>query len=58
MILITFTFTVADVVVKLGFSTQIHRVAKPWTAEDVRAGYNDHPESIWISSAGSQLRPR
>ncbi|MEA9985552.1 bacteriorhodopsin [Subtercola sp. RTI3] len=41
---------VADVVVKLGFGTLIHRVAKLRTAEDVRAGDDVHPESIWISS--------
>ncbi|MEF2978026.1 bacteriorhodopsin [Subtercola sp. YIM 133946] len=43
-------YTVSDVVVKLGFSTQTHRVAKLRTAEDVRAGDDVHPESIWISS--------
>jgi bacteriorhodopsin len=40
----------ADVIVKLGFGTLIHRVAKLRTAEDVRAGDDVHPESIWISS--------
>ncbi|MCU1476942.1 MAG: hypothetical protein JWQ64_1635 [Subtercola sp.] len=40
----------ADVVVKIGFGTLIHRVAKLRTAEDVRAGDDVHPESIWISS--------
>lgn len=43
-------FTVADVVIKLGFAGLIHRVAKLRTAEDVRAGYDIHPEAIWISS--------
>ncbi|UFS59673.1 bacteriorhodopsin [Subtercola endophyticus] len=47
---ILITLTVADVIVKLGFSTQTHRVAKLRTAEDVRAGDDVHPESIWISS--------
>lgn len=42
--------TAADVVVKIGFITLIHRVAKLRTAEDVRAGRDVHPESIWISS--------
>jgi bacteriorhodopsin len=41
---------VADVVVKIGFGGLIHRVAKLRTAEDVRAGHDVHPESIWISS--------
>jgi bacteriorhodopsin len=40
----------ADVAVKIGFGTLIHRVAKLRTAEDVRAGDDVHPESIWISS--------
>ncbi|MCU1482785.1 MAG: rhodopsin [Subtercola sp.] len=40
----------ADVIVKLGFGTLIQRVAKLRTAEDVRAGDDVHPESIWISS--------
>ena len=42
--------TVADVVIKVGFGGLIHRVAKLRTAEDVRAGQDVHPESIWISS--------
>jgi bacteriorhodopsin len=41
---------VADIVVKLGFSGLIHRAAKLRTAEDVRAGSDIHPESIWITS--------
>jgi bacteriorhodopsin len=41
---------VTDVMVKLGFGSLIHRVAKLRTAEDVRAGDDVHPESIWISS--------
>ena len=39
-----------DVLVKIGFGGLIHRVAKLRTAEDVRAGDDVHPESIWISS--------
>jgi bacteriorhodopsin len=39
-----------DVIVKIGFGGLIHRVAKLRTAEDVRAGDDVHPESIWISS--------
>jgi len=41
---------VTDVIVKLGFGSLIHRIAKLRTAEDVRAGDDVHPESIWISS--------
>jgi bacteriorhodopsin len=44
------TLCVADVVVKIGFGGLIHRIAKLRTAEDVRAGDDVHPESIWISS--------
>jgi len=44
------TFCIADIAIKLGFGTLIHRVAKLRTAEDVRAGVDVHPESIWISS--------
>lgn len=39
-----------DVLVTIGFGGLIHRVAKLRTAEDVRAGEDIHPESIWISS--------
>jgi bacteriorhodopsin len=41
---------VTDIVVKIGFGTLLWRVAKYRTAEDVRAGTDVHPESIWISS--------
>lgn len=41
---------VMDVVVKIGFGGIAHRVAKLRTAEDVRAGDDVHPESIWASS--------
>lgn len=41
---------VTDVIVKIGFGGLIHRIAKLRTAEDVRAGDDVHPESIWISS--------
>ena len=44
------SFSVADIAIKLGFGTLIHRVAKLRTAEDVRAGIDVHDESIWISS--------
>jgi bacteriorhodopsin len=44
------TLCAADVVIKVGVGGLIHRVAKLRTAEDVRAGDDMHPESIWISS--------
>ena len=47
---IMIVLTATDVTVKLGFANRIHRVAKLRTAEDVRAGVDVHPESIWISS--------
>ena len=47
---IQITLCTADVVLKIGFGELIHRVAKLRTAEDVRAGEDVHPESIWISS--------
>ena len=47
---IQISLCVADVAIKLGFGELVHRVAKLRTAEDVRAGDDVHPESIWISS--------
>ena len=44
------SYTLADLIVKVGFAGMIHRVAKLRTAEDVRAGVDVHPEAIWISS--------
>jgi bacteriorhodopsin len=44
------TLCIADVAIKIGFGGLVHRVAKLRTAEDVRAGDDMHPESIWISS--------
>lgn len=44
------TLCIADVSIKIGFGGLVHRVAKLRTAEDVRAGDDLHPESIWISS--------
>ena len=41
---------VADVGIKIGFGTLVHRVAKQRTAEDVRRGIDVHPESVWVSS--------
>lgn len=40
----------ADILVKVCFGGLTHRIAKLRTAEDVRAGEDVHPESIWISS--------
>jgi len=42
--------SVADVTLLVIVGELIHRVAKLRTAEDVRAGVDVHPESIWISS--------
>ena len=47
---IQISLCVADVAIKIGFGELVHRVAKLRTAEDVRAGDDVHPESIWISS--------
>ena len=41
---------VTDMTVKVAFGGLLWRVAKLRTAEDVRAGEDIHPESIWISS--------
>ena len=42
--------SVGDVALLVIVGELIHRVAKLRTAEDVRAGVDVHPESIWISS--------
>jgi bacteriorhodopsin len=42
--------SITDILIKIGFGTLIHSVAKLRTAEDVRAGDDVHEESIWISS--------
>ena len=47
---IQISLCIADVAIKIGFGELVHRVAKLRTAEDVRAGDDVHPESIWISS--------
>ena len=44
------TLSLADIVAKVGFGSLIHKVAKLRTAEDVAAGVDTHPESVWISS--------
>ncbi len=47
---IQITLCITDMIVKVGFGTLLWRVAKFRTAEDVRAGEDVHPESLWISS--------
>ncbi|GHE07082.1 bacteriorhodopsin [Klenkia taihuensis] len=42
-------YSAADVLAKVGFGVLIHKVAKLRTAEDVTAGTDTHPESIWVS---------
>jgi bacteriorhodopsin len=42
-------YSVADVVAKVGFGVLTHKVAKLRTAEDVAAGIETHPESVWSS---------
>ncbi len=43
-------YSVADVVAKVGFGVLTHKVAKLRTAEDVVAGVDTHPESVWSSN--------
>ncbi|HEY0238461.1 MAG TPA: bacteriorhodopsin [Friedmanniella sp.] len=43
-------FSLADIAAKAGFGAMIHKIAKLRTAEDVNAGEDTHPESVWISS--------
>ena len=43
-------FSFADIAAKVGFGAMIHKIAKLRTAEDVNAGEETHPESVWISS--------
>ncbi len=42
-------YSAADVLAKVGFGILIHKVAKLRTAEDVAAGEETHPESVWVS---------
>ncbi|WP_336026517.1 bacteriorhodopsin [Geodermatophilus sp. FMUSA9-8] len=44
------SYSAADVLAKVGFGVLIHKVAKLRTAEDVAAGVDTHPESVWVSS--------
>ena len=41
----------ADIIAKVGFGALIHKIAKQRTAEDVDAGEDTHPESVYISGA-------
>lgn len=43
-------YSAADVLAKVGFGVLIHKVAKLRTAEDVAAGEETHPESVWVSN--------
>lgn len=43
-------YSAADVVAKVGFGVLVHKVAKLRTAEDVAAGEETHPESVWVSN--------
>ncbi|SHG30246.1 bacteriorhodopsin [Geodermatophilus nigrescens] len=43
-------YSAADVLAKVGFGVLVHKVAKLRTAEDVAAGVDTHPESVWVSS--------
>lgn len=45
------TLSLADIAAKVGFGSLIHKLAKLRTAEDVAAGEETHPESVWVSSA-------
>jgi bacteriorhodopsin len=40
----------ADIIAKVGFGAMVHKIAKLRSAEDVRAGVDTLPESLWISS--------
>jgi bacteriorhodopsin len=43
-------YSAADVLAKVGFGVLVHKVAKLRTAEDVVAGIDTHPESVWVSN--------
>jgi bacteriorhodopsin len=43
------TLSIADVLAKVLFGSLIHKIAKLRTAEDVVAGEETHPESVWAS---------
>ncbi|MGY1831282.1 bacteriorhodopsin [Geodermatophilus sp. SYSU D01180] len=43
-------YSAADVLAKVGFGVLVHKVAKLRTAEDVAAGVDTHPQSVWVSN--------
>jgi len=54
------TLSAADIIAKVGFGVLIHKLALQRTAEDVDAGEDVHPESIYISGgkvSGAVLPP-
>lgn len=46
---IQIAFSVADLAAKAGFGALIHKVAKLRTAQDLAAGIDTNPESVWVS---------
>jgi bacteriorhodopsin len=50
LLTIQLAYSAADVLAKVGFGVLVHKVAKLRTAEDVAAGVETHPESIWVSN--------
>jgi hypothetical protein len=50
LLTIQLAYSAADVLAKVGFGVLVHKVAKLRTAEDVAAGEETHPESIWVSN--------
>lgn len=45
------TLSFADIAAKVGFGSLIHKLAKLRTAEDIAAGEETHPESVWMSNS-------
>lgn len=43
-------YSVGDVAARVGFGVLTQEVAKLRTAEDVAAGIDTHPESVWSSN--------
>jgi bacteriorhodopsin len=50
LLTIQLAYSAADVLAKVGFGVLVHKVAKLRTAEDVAAGVDTHPESVWVSN--------
>jgi bacteriorhodopsin len=50
LLTIQLAYSAADVLAKVGFGVLVHKVAKLRTAEDVAAGIDAHPESVWVSN--------